>query len=174
MLSLRWEHNFGRSDPPKIDPESDSERHQQEKLSKIASGAVSGRTFSLPGPFLVDFRVPARAKNRPKTVPCKSHDVCWSGQKLIFLNFLRSGVFRKGPGAILEAPGTLPDQILRRFFTKLYDVSYQIPVGFCDTFLTVASGSCRGLSGFAGVLPGSASNLSNPLCGVPLGYGEAV
>ena len=77
-----------------------------------------------------------------------------------------------GPGAILEAPGTLPDQILIRFFIKLYDFSDQIPIGFCDTFLTVASGSCRGLSGFAGVSPGSTSNLSNPLCGVPLGYGD--
>ena len=80
--------------------------------------------------------------------------------------------FRKGPGPILEAPGTLPDQILIRFFIRLYDFSDQIPVGFCDTFLTVASGSCRGLSGFAGVSPGSAPNLSNPLCGVPLGYGD--
>ena len=91
---------------------------------------------------------------------------------MFFSHFLRSGVFRKGPGAILEAPGTLPDQILIRFFIKLYDFLYQIPVGFCDTFLTVASGSCRGLSGFAGVSPGSASNLSDPLCGVPLGYGD--
>ena len=88
------------------------------------------------------------------------------------MRFLRSGAFRRGPGAILEAPGTLPDQILIRFFIKLYDFSDQIPVGFCDTFLTVASGSCRGLSGFAGVSPGSASNLSDPLCGVPLGYGD--
>ena len=74
-----------------------------------------------------------------------------------FLCFLRSGVFRKAPGAILEAPGTLPDQIL---------------IGFCDTFLLVKAGSCRGLSGSAGVSPGSASNLSDPLCGVPLGYGD--
>ena len=88
---------------------------------------------------------------------------------MFFLCFLRSGAFRRGPGAILEAPGTLPDQILIRFFIKLYDFLYQIPVGFCDTFLTVASGSCRGLSDFAGVSPGSTSNLSNPLCGVPWG-----
>ena len=142
-------------------------------MLKIASGAASGRTFSAPGPFLVDFGVPAGSQNRPKTVPCKICDVCWSGQKLIFLHFLRSGVFRKGPGAILEAPGTLPDQILIRFFIKLYDFSDQIPAGFCDTFLTVASGSCRGLSGSAGMLPGSAPNLSNPLCGVPLGYGDS-
>ena len=75
-----------------------------------------------------------------------------------FWRFLRSGVFRKGPGPILEAPGTLPDQILR---------------GFRDTFLLVLSGSCRGLSGSAGMLPGSAPNLSNPLAGVPLGYGDS-
>ena len=88
------------------------------------------------------------------------------------MHFLHSGAFRRGPGAILEAPGTLPDQILIRFFIKFYDFSDQIPAGFCDTFLTVASGSCRGLSGFAGLSPGSTSNLSNPLCGVPLGYGD--
>ena len=46
---------FSRSDPPKIGPESDSERQRQEKTTKIASGAVSGRTFSPPGPFLVTF-----------------------------------------------------------------------------------------------------------------------
>ena len=92
--------------------------------------------------------------------------------EIVCLRFLRSGAFRKGPGAILETPGTLPDLILIRFFRRLYDFSDQILVGFCDTFLTVASGSCRGLSGFAGVSPGSTSNLSNPLCGVPLGYGD--
>ena len=75
----------------------------------------------------------------------------------IFLRFVRSGVFRKRPGSILEAPGTLPDQI---------------SVGFCDISLPVPSGSCRGLSGSAGMSPGSASNLSNPLAGVPLGYGD--
>ena len=144
--------------PAKIGPKSDSERQRQEKPIKNASGDVSGRTFSLPGPFFVDFRVPAGSQNRPKTVPCKSLDVCWSGQKLIFLHFLRSGVFRKGPGAILEAPGTLPDQIL---------------LGFRDTFLLVLSGSCRGLSGSAGMLPGSAPNLGNPLAGVPLEYGDS-
>ena len=75
-------------------------------------------------------------------------------------DFLRSGAFRKGPGAILEAPGTLPDQILR---------------GFCDTFLQIACGSSQpeSLLGFAGMLPESAPNLSNPLAGVPLGYGDS-
>ena len=92
VLPLWWEHNFEGSDPPKIDPESDSERHRREKSTKIASGAVSGRTFSLPGPFFVDFRVPAGSQNRPKTVPCKKCDVCWSGQKLFFLHFLHSDI----------------------------------------------------------------------------------
>ena len=71
--------------------------------------------------------------------------------------FLRSGVFQEGPGALPEAPGTLPEQIL---------------IGFCDTFLLVKEGSWRGLSGSAGMLPGSAPDLGNPLCGVPLGYGD--
>ena len=45
-------------------------------------------------------------------------------------------------------------------------------IGFCDTFLLVKAGSCQGLSGSAGMLQGSAPNLSNPLAGVPLGYGD--
>ena len=40
-------------------------------------------------------------------------------------------------------------------------------------FLLVLSGSCRGLSGSAGMLPGSAPNLCNPLAVVPLGYGDS-
>ena len=38
-----------------IGPESDSERQRQEKPTKNASGDVSERTFSLAGPFWVDF-----------------------------------------------------------------------------------------------------------------------
>ena len=60
VLPLWWEHNFQGSDPLKIDPEGGSERHRQEKSTKIASGAFSGRTFSLPGPFFVNFGVPDR------------------------------------------------------------------------------------------------------------------
>ena len=69
VLPLWWEHNFQGSDPPKIDPEGDSERHRQEKSIKIASVAVSGRTFSSPGSFLVDFGLPAGPQNGTKTVP---------------------------------------------------------------------------------------------------------
>ena len=59
VLPLWWEQHFQGSDPPKIDSESDSERQRREKPTKIGSGAVSGRTFSVPGLFLVDFRFPA-------------------------------------------------------------------------------------------------------------------
>ena len=38
---------------------------------------------------------------------------------------------------------------------------------------SVPPGSRRSLSGSAGMLPGSASNLSNPPAGVPLGYGDS-
>ena len=96
----------------------------------------------------------------PKIDPKPPHqqiEVAFLAPQAVFLHFCRSGVFRMGPGPILEAPGTLPDQILK---------------GFCDTCLRVTSGSCRGLSGSAGMSPGSAPNLSNPLCGVPLGYGD--
>ena len=47
VLPLWWEHNFQGSDPPKIGPESGSERHRQEKTTKIGSGAASGRIFSV-------------------------------------------------------------------------------------------------------------------------------
>ena len=69
VLPLWWEHSFGGSDPPKIDPESDSERHRQKKTTKNASGAVSGRTFSPPDPFLVDFWVPAGSQNGLRDTP---------------------------------------------------------------------------------------------------------
>ena len=65
--------------------------------------------------------------------------------------------FRKGPGPIPEAPGSLLDQILQRF---------------CDISLPVSPGSWRGLSGCAGMLPGYTASLRNSLCGVSLGYGD--
>ena len=79
------------------------------------------------------------------------------GPGSVFWRFVRSGVFRKRPGPIPEAPGSLPDQILQRF---------------CDIFLPVSPGSCRGLSGSAGMLPGYTASLRNSLCGVSLGYGD--
>ena len=94
VLPLWWEHSFGGSDPPKIDPESDSERHRREKMMKIASGAVSGRTFSVPGPFFVDFGLPAGSQNRLQNRPRKKLYWNFSGRNLCFCIFFaqaRSG-----------------------------------------------------------------------------------
>ena len=62
-LPLWREHNFQGSHPPKIIPKSDSEGQRHQKMTKIASGAVSGGVFTPPGAILVDFRVPARSQN---------------------------------------------------------------------------------------------------------------
>ena len=63
VLPLWWEHSFQGSDPLRIGAEPDFKRQRQEKTQKNGSGAVSGRTFSFLGPFLVDFVVPAGSQN---------------------------------------------------------------------------------------------------------------
>ena len=112
----------------------------------------------VPGAFLVDFGFLAGSQNRAKTGPEANTKLILDVTFCLFWRFVRSGVFRRGPGPILEAPGTLPEQILR---------------GFCDTFLQVACGSCQGLLGSVGMLPGSAPSLSNPFAGFLLGYGDS-
>ena len=115
----------------------------------VPVGAVGGATAdsypeavtTLPGRF---------------TEPSVSTKVLSSRRRFFAFSwrFLGSGAFRKDPGSILEAPGTLPDQIF---------------IGFRSTCLQVACGSCPGLSGSAGMLPGSAPSLGNPFAGFPWG-----
>ena len=155
--TLSIQARFSVKNRAKIGPESDSKWQRQRKTTKIASGAVSGRTFSAQEPFLVDFGLPAGTRKSPKNRPWPQSSVYFLCLQLAFLRFLRSGAFRKGPGPIPEAPGSLPDQILQRF---------------CDVFWPVSPGSCRGLSGSAGRLPGYTASLRNSLCGVSLGYGD--
>ena len=57
VLPLWWEHSFQGLDLPKIDLEIDCERQRRTTSKKIASDAVSERTFSVPGSLLVDFGV---------------------------------------------------------------------------------------------------------------------
>ena len=139
MLPLWWEHSFDRSDPPKIGPESDSEPQRREKTQKIGSGAVSGRTFSLPVPFLIDLGVPSGGQNGSTNRPPGYVPVVFFRPKIDFLRFLRSDAFRKAPGPLLEAPGTLPSTI---------------PEGFCNVCRRGPSASCRsflwGVFGAAG------------------------
>ena len=134
VLPLWWEHNFEGSDPPKIDPESDSERHRREKSTKIASGAVSGRTFSLPGPFFVDFGVPAGSQNRPKTGP----EAGISQFRGHIFRFLVLPSLRQAPGPLPEAPGTLPSTISEGFSDNLRHV----PHGSC-VCCRAPPGCCR-------------------------------
>ena len=64
--TLSIQARFSVKNRAKIGAESDSKWQRQEKPTKTASGAVSGRTFSLLGPFFVDFWVPAESQNNAK------------------------------------------------------------------------------------------------------------
>ena len=58
VLPLWWEHSFQGLDLRKIDIEIDCERQRCTTSKTIASDAISERTVSVPGSFLVDFGVP--------------------------------------------------------------------------------------------------------------------
>ena len=107
---------------------------------------------------MVNFLVPAGSQNGAKTAPGARYILFLGSQFFVFLHSARSDALRQAPGVIPEAPGTLPDQI---------------SVRFSILFGWVAPRNCRGSSGSAEALPGPASNLSNPLTGVPLGYGDS-
>ena len=111
------------------------------------------KSFPAPSPDVL-FRSRARfwsilgSRPEPKMElkPCPEKSTTSVGvSKNWFFAFLS---LRRVPGPVPETPGTLPDQILLQF---------------CGTFPPISSGSCRVFSGSAGMLPGSASNLGNPL-----------
>ena len=64
--TLSIQARFSVKNRAKIGPESDSKWQRQEKPTKSASGAVSGRPFSFPSSFLVDFGVPTGSPGRPR------------------------------------------------------------------------------------------------------------
>ena len=96
--------------------------------------------------FFASFGTPDFRRNRPKKVSGLYLEHNFS----TFWSFLRLGSFQEGPGTDFCLPGALPDR-------------------FCNTFLPVPPGSCRGLSGSAEMLPGCTTDLRNSLCGVPPG-----
>ena len=63
----------------------------------------------------MDFGLPAGTRKSPKNRPWPQSPVYFLRLQSFFWRFVRSGVFRKRPGPILEAPWTLPDQILSDF-----------------------------------------------------------
>ena len=151
------EHDFEGSDPPKIGAESDSERQRQDKTQKPLPAPSPDALFCPRTCFLSILGSRPRPKMAPKAVPAKNSTGILAAENQFF-EF--SSLRRVPEGSRTDSghSGDPPDQILRRF---------------CDTFLQVAWASWRGLSGSAGMLPGSAADLSNPLAGVPLGYGDS-
>ena len=65
VLPLWWEHSFQGLDLPKIDLEIDCERQRRTTSKKIASDAVSGRMFSVPGSVFGRFWGPPWVAGRP-------------------------------------------------------------------------------------------------------------
>ena len=110
--------------------------------------------FFVPGPVFGRFwgpgRVPKSTQNRPKSLLLRRF--LEPGSRLFaFSSFRRVPEgSRTDSGGSGDPPG--PD------FDR-----------FCRDFLIVTPGSCRGLSGSAGILPGSASRRSNPFAVFPRG-----
>ena len=117
----------------KIDLKSTSKSGKTAFATKIASGAVSRLTFFASGLVFGRFWTPGRDPKSTQNRPFKKNLVDFLARKIAFLNFRRSGVFRMGPGRILETPGTVPDPIL---------------IGFLDTFLLVPCGFLVRFVGF--------------------------
>ena len=138
LLFQQREHDFEGSGPPKIGPQSDCERQQQEKTTKTASGDVSGRTFSAPGPFFVDFGAPAGSQDRPKTAPSKNYPSPFWLRKLFFCISVARVCSGWVPDAFwrLQGPSrTRFREILGYFFAG----SVRVLVGIC----WVPPGCCR-------------------------------
>ena len=87
----------------------------------------------------MDFGLPAGTQNHAKNHPRSQGQVVFLRPKINFLHFLRSGAFRKGPGAIPEAPEALPDQIFNNF-----------TILFCWFLRFFFAGCVPILSGFVG------------------------
>ena len=85
-------------------------------MSKIVPGAVGGRTFSLPGSFLVDFWALAGSQNDVIWVP---KAWCIVVRRLTFADFVAGRVpegSRTDSGGSGDPPGPDFEKILRYFF----------------------------------------------------------
>ena len=82
-------------------------------MQKINIRPLKVHETFLQGRVLTSFWSPAGSPKSTQNRSLKKFSVAFLAPQTVFLHFLRSGVFRKGPGPILEAPGTLPHRILR-------------------------------------------------------------
>ena len=85
--------------------------------SKIVSGTVSGRTFSSPGSFSVDFGVPAGRQNWQKTAPEQHDAYFWT----TFFRFFRVLFARACSGRVPDRFRRLRRPSRIRDFQKFYD-----------------------------------------------------
>ena len=119
VLPLWWERHFQGSDRPKIDPGSNFERYRQQKTTKIATGAVSRRTFSLVGSFFVDFGLPAGPQTCQTNAPGRHEIYFWAVLFWFFFVFFARVYSGRIPNQFWRFRGpsrtTFP-QILSYFF----------------------------------------------------------
>ena len=95
--------------------------------------------FFGPGPVFCRFWAPGGDPKFTQNRIRKQSPVDFLRPEISFLRFLRLGAFRKGPGTDFGLPGSLPNRISE---------------GFSVIVRRGPPGSCRGLSGSAGTLPG--------------------
>ena len=93
-------------------PERESDRHRQEKSTRICSDAVSGRTFSTLDSFLLDFWVPVGSAGANFR---STFATCWTlfGALVVFL---RSRVLGEGVGIDFVASWGPPGKNFESFF----------------------------------------------------------
>ena len=133
VFPLWWKHNFEGSDPQKIGPESDSERHRQENTTKNASGAVSGRMFLAPGPFLVDFWAALGSQNG-RLGPTFGRLSRLFGPLLVDMwRFFAQGCSGRVLGSILGVLGGLPGWFWEGFCLNLWSSFIQTLVQILST-----------------------------------------
>ena len=119
VLPLWWEHSFQGLDLPKIDLEIDCERQRRTTSKKIASEAVSERTFLIPGSFLVDFRVPLGSQDglfRLTFADFRDFFVIFWAPVGSHVVFVCSRVLGEGAGPDSGSPGDPPGRNLKTIF----------------------------------------------------------
>ena len=139
-------------------PNGDGKKKRQKSLPAPSPDAL----FRLRARFLSILGSRPGPENRQKPVPKPGDIGFFCGRKSFFCVFFA----RARSGRVPERFRRLRRPSRIRFFSRI--LRY-FSAGFCDSFLRVACRFCQGLSGSAGMLPGSASRRSNPFAVFPRG-----